>query len=348
MIFKSIKYLSITFAAVCFAASCTSEVSDPDPVSSNTAMVFDISSTTRANHTTKYNITDNSIDVYGDMRFLNGSSSEATTIMKGMELKYDSSIDAWTYSGTHYWYPNHEHSFVAIHPYQLIEALNPVFSNSNLSFTYTIPTTPTGNGNIIDKDDVDDIIVATHRRRYDSSNSTVALNFQHLFTQINISPAMKNTMPEDCYVEFKKLSFTGIKNKAEFNIRPSTLQSNNQTDDMVIEALNDGNTMMTVEFTSPKKIMNNGVYIPLFEDNDAIIMLPQTFDENSKSEIILYYSVNGEDEIKSLKLTLKEKEWQAGKSIMYKFIYQGETVTIEPPTIIDWTTNSSDAEAKSD
>lgn len=249
--------------------------------------------------------------------------------------------DGWYYDNTSYWFPKYEHSFVAICPLSVLETgNNPRYSNSRLSFTYTIPTSG-GTG------DASDIIAATHRRFYDLpedsfvivAKNRVTLKFAHILSLINFAPALNdNIMDEDEYIMFHKMELSGVKTKAEFNILPASRQSNDQTDDMVIDVTGHegGETDFTIGFAEPIKVVNGRENVS-FEDKDAIIMLPQTFAADSDAKITFYYTVNDGTTIKQIYLPLKNmQKWEPGKRYTYKFTIDRTGLHSEETTITDW------------
>ncbi|MDE6287158.1 MAG: fimbrillin family protein, partial [Muribaculaceae bacterium] len=303
-------YLLLIFVG-CLASSCNSD--SPEDVAGNgSELKFTVSDLTRAPVTT----TLHQFAVYGDMKSVENNTAPFVVFDK-TEVTYRN--NTWSYSGMQYWFPYHEYSFVAVHPISVLEnGNNPLYADSKLSFTYTLPTT---GGNNISSNDVSDILGATHRRNYGNGPTLpVSLTFSHLMSLINVAPALNdNVMSADAYIEISKLELTGLKNKATFSILPAPRLSNNQTDDRVIEVTGqEGEANLTIEFATPKKIMNHGGNVRLLDSNDAIIMLPQEFTADSQSQIILTYTISNETETKTMSSPLKQLSWESGKSYTYK------------------------------
>ncbi|MDE6379409.1 MAG: fimbrillin family protein, partial [Muribaculaceae bacterium] len=117
----------------------------------------------------------------------------------------------WDYGAKQYWLMGQEHSFVAIHPYDVLPDLDSLkYENSKVSFTYELPDS-------LDK--AKDLLVATHRRIYNMDNGNpVRFNFTHLLSTINIEPALDEVLMyededdkvnypynEDEYILFQKI-----------------------------------------------------------------------------------------------------------------------------------------------
>lgn len=328
----------ISFVAF-LLSSCASDVADDVEVSKGCEMSFAVAGITRASVTTSFN----EFTVYGDLRNAEEASSHRVVLFDKTKVEYKGS--EWTYAGTQYWFPNREHSFVAVSPSSALESAAPLYSNSRLSFTYTIPVT---NGILKKNSDVSDIIVATHRKYYelDEKNSfvvdpqtKVTLNFGHLLSLINLAPAFSdNILKEDAYMLIHKVELSGFKTKADFKITPASLQSNAQTDDMVVEvdARKDGEGTLTIEFANPVKIFNNGQNVTLFDSNDAILMLPQDFADDSEAKITLYYKFNDDPAENKDSILLNNLKWESGKSYLYKFTFGRIGVNFDSYEINPW------------
>lgn len=324
-------YLYILCCIALMASSCTADAPDIDDVR-GAELSFAVSNLSRASESPAFN----KFAVYGDMKFPVDNSTIPTVIFNKTEVEYKN--NTWSYAGTQYWFPKHEHSFVAVHPLSVLEADNtPQYSNSQLSFTYTIPTTA---GNKVSSNSITDIIAATHRRLYnvDDKNSVTTLNFGHLMSKINFAPALDgNMMTDEDYIEFYKFELTGFKTKATFNIVPASRQSNSQTDDRVVEVTRqESEGSLTIEFAQPVKITGNSKNVSLFDDNSALIMLPQSFGADSDAKIVLSYKINKESTIKEIILPLMNREWESGKSYVYKFTITRQAAHFDTTIITDW------------
>ncbi|MDE6010586.1 MAG: fimbrillin family protein, partial [Muribaculaceae bacterium] len=257
-------YSIILSFAACLVSSCTSDAPAHEDVSKGSELTFDVSGLSRASITT-------SIDefaVFGDMKFPVNDDTAPIIVFDGAEVGYVN--DRWSYNGTQYWFPNHEHSFVAIHPLAVLSsANNPTYSNSRLYFTYNLPSSDSP----LAKNDVKDIIAATHRRLYREAdgNTTVTLKFSHLLSLINVAPALNdNIMTPDEFILIHKLELTGFNTGISIYIQPAQRQTNIQTDDREIYVIRQtGSGNMAIDFTEPVKIVNGQPNLNLFAADDA-------------------------------------------------------------------------------
>lgn len=328
-------YLYLLFFVACLASSCTSDAPDDVDVRKGSEVSFGVSDLTRT-VTTDINTPGSAFAVYGDMK--EGNQADPSVLFDKTEVKYQNG--RWDYEGAQYWFPGCEHSFVAITPLSVLD--NASYSQSALSFTYTIPTT---DGNLSDKNDVPDILVATHRRLYESENENQNKNtkvvfwFGHVMSLINIAPKLDdNIMSKDEYIEFHTLELSGFKTTATFEILPAPRQSNSQTDDRMIgvtEQKGEGSGHLTIEFKAPVQV-KNGESVSLFDDKEALIMLPQTFDPGSETKIILTYTVNNDPSIKQVTIPLQNLQWESGKGYTYRFTINRQGLLFGTTTITDW------------
>lgn len=329
---KLTNLLLLIFIA-CLASSCNSDTPDNQEVSKGTEVTFAVSGQTRASGTVSFN----KFAVYGDIKHPDDDITNPVILFNKTVVEYIN--DSWSYEGTQYWLPKYEHSFVAITPLSVLEAdNNPQYLNSKLSFIYTIPTTD--NNKSSDPRNITDILAATHRRLYNDNDivTTTTFQFGHIMSRINLAPALDdNVMNNDEFIAIHKIELSGLKTKAKFNIIPASRQSNSQTDDRVINVTDQelsGN--FTIELPKPVKVANNRENISLFGDNDAIIMIPQTFAADSDAQFILSYTINNESAVHQIVLPLAGKQWETGKSYTYKFTFSRKGLHSESTTIADW------------
>lgn len=326
-------FLSLLSSAVIFVTACSSDTPDNEGVGSGSEMSFAVAELSRASVTSSFN----KFALYGDKKFPVDNNTVSTGIFNKTEVEYKDGT--WGYEGTQYWFPGHEHSFVAISPVSALETSGaPQYSNSRLSFTYIIPTT---SDNVVTKhSDVADIVASTHRRlhKQNDSNTTVTFRFGHIMSLINLSPALDdNIMAKEEYIEIIRLELLGFKTKAIFDILPAPRQTNSQTDDRVIDVYGqEKEGSMSIVFSEPVKIANDCKNVNLFESNDAIIMLPQSFSAGSDARITLYYTINGDSSVKQILLSLTGKAWESGKSYIYRFTLNRTGLISETTTISDW------------
>lgn len=346
--FSKRTYIFLLPFIACLVFSCSSDVPDNVVPEKGPELTFAVSDLTRASVTTEINSPGSKFVVYGEKKFIKGNADEESSIIfDKTEVEY---VDGnWSYDNVQYWFPKHTYSFVALSPLSIVSPENnPLYSGSEFSFTYAVPVSAE---NEIVRNGVQDFLGATHRRYYELGDGLpVSLKFGHLMSLVNIAPAMSNNaMSSEANIQFKKIVVTGLKNKVTFKIRPASILSNNQTDDRVIEVTEqEGESKMTIEFAEPVKIMNKAGNVPLFDANDALLMLPQSFDEDSEATIIMTYTMNDDPEIWELSLPLKLLKWESGKSYTYNFTFDGKRVSVGTPSISDWNTVEEKFKADSD
>ncbi|MDE5773439.1 MAG: fimbrillin family protein [Muribaculaceae bacterium] len=335
MMYPKLKYfyfLSLAVAGMTIS-SCNSETPDPDDSIIGNVVNFDVYDITRAGETPAID----RFAVFGDRKFRDSDINPNTILFDGTVVEYKAG--KWTYQGIQYWYPKHEHSFVAIHPVSILDnGLTRVYDSSKLSLTYGIPTSD--GKTIADPADVTDILIATHRRVYDEEdvNTTTTFRFDHIMSKVNLYAALDdNIMSENEYIEFRSIEFSGIKTKCTFNIEPAPRQSNTQTDDRLIEVNgHEADGKLAINFERPVRVSNNHNYVSLFSTDRAVLMLPQAFADNSDAKITLTYTINSNPEVKQGTILLRNLKWEWGKNCSYQFIITRTGIKVESTTISDW------------
>ena len=316
------------------ASSCTSEPDVPD-YAAKEKMTFDVGLETRASVITSSNRTQQSFKIFGDLNtskvYINGEYFEGLRkIFDGAKVEYKSS--AWNYGTAQYWLLGQEYSFVAIMPYAIPGASDMTYSDSKVSFAYTLPS---------NLDNAVDLLAAADRRKYvlnssGTSTSKVTFTFNHLLSQINIWAALDEDLMyedddeyrksdsdyKDEFIEFHRVDIYGPKTSATFTIAPGTTLKDNQTSESIRtqSLINNDAGSKLIKTISAKKITNNKKFVSFFSDTDALLMLPQTFDDDSEAKMVLTYTVNGNTEReRQITLPLKDITWEAGKLYTYKF-----------------------------
>lgn len=324
----------LTYLLICIAflvSSCNSDTIDDISLTKGSELSFNVSNVSNLSRSS-VTASINEFDVYGDIKSMAGESSSPIILFDKKKVEFIN--DSWCYEGTQYWIPNYEHSFVAIHPETIFETDNtPRYLNSQLSFEYSIPAS----GNVAD------ILAATHRRLYVNNGSDetfdnrIIFTFSHLLSLINIAPAFDDSsMSNEAYILFHKLELSGISTKAQFDILPASRLSGSSTYDMEVDINGQEYGNYTIEFPMPVKVENNAKNVSLFDDNDAIIMLPQTFTADSEAKITLSYTINGDDLMNQIDLPLNNLKWESCKSYIYRFIIEKYGVKFESCEINPW------------
>ncbi|MDE6301695.1 MAG: fimbrillin family protein [Muribaculaceae bacterium] len=318
---------------LCFTSCGSASVYEPE-ADEGVEMSFDVVSESRAMTT----IIDE-FSVYGDMKFPTDVVDPIVIFNKTSVVNRDG---VWCYDGTQYWFPKHEHSFVAVSPSSALdEEATSQYSGSKLSFAYTMPTYSDKEMNgTQDKSDIVDIVAATHRRLYRDGDKAgaISLRFGHLLSMINFAPKLDDqSLKDNDYIQFQKLEISGLKKKAQIEVTPAPLLGNPQTDDFMIEFTgHEGNDKLTIVFNDPK-IVYNGKRINLFADNDAIIMLPQLFDVSSEATVRFTYSFKDDPETQlEGTISLSGQEWKSANVYTYNFTMDKIGLNLEKAIINEW------------
>lgn len=330
--------LPIMMLTVACATSCKSEP-EPESVSGEQLEIEVSQPASRVGLTTDKNITKLPFSLFGDVYRTGEYFQGLKVIFNGDKVKYENS--KWTYGKPIYWLMGQEHSFVALHPStDILSGISESgisdldYSGSTLSFTYTIPTNADG---IIDYYLASDMLVATHRRKYNfDAAGAVKFEFQHLMSRINISPALdevlmyedeteKDIHPDnkDEYILFHKIEIYGLKTTASFSFTPASLPPDGfQTYDIIktyeLDEASVADAVLT--FATPKKVTNNKKNTNICDDDDAMFVLPQGINQDTK--VVLYYTVNDDNPWRTITFSFSDlpiEKWEAGKSYTYMF-----------------------------
>lgn len=329
--------LSMIIGVAC-ATSCTSG-RDSLYFVTGEELTFEVDAVTRASVTTTSNFTQNPFRIFGDL-------NTGDKLFDGDKVTYDKKSTKWVYGTPQYWHMGREHSFVAIHPYEIPGMSNLTYSNPTVSFTYTMPE---------QGEDLRDMVVATHRRKYNfDCNGPIRFEFEHILAKINVAPALKEDLMYDAddeskkdmefdydlikneFIQIRKVELSGFKTKADISVSPKSLTApNNQTNDSDIAIEVDDNSAdarITIEISGEKSphILNNGENVSVLGKNVAIVMIPQTFGDNA--QIKLEYTVNIDntdlEELRYVIVPLKSHKLETGKSYTLKFtiekVYAGQ------------------------
>lgn len=325
--FSRLRQFLFAAIALCLMVSCAAD--DPDaPLTDGVAMEFSVGADARSSRAGTPFITQ--FAVFCDMRL---SYVETPLInMCNTPVTYNQTSGLWEYDVKQYWYPKYEHSFIGFHPMPVLTAADTgtKYSNSQLSFTYTLPS---------DYKQTADIIVATHRRKYESGASEpVMMRFGHLLTLIDVAPALyDNTLSSEDYINLLKFELTGFKAKANFAVTPATLQTTDRTDDRQLTINgHEGESQLVIEFAEPKRILNDGNNVSILSDY-PVMMLPQTFEVDSDAKIVLSYTYSYDSNtVKQLTILLSNQKWEPGKSFTYRFTIDKNGPHFEEANITDW------------
>ncbi len=271
---------------LCLMASCDKQ--DPEIQHAACAMEFDVTCLSRATPTTSQNITDAPFVVYGDMTFI--ENGNRTVIFNGSPVTFTPSTNKWTYTGTQYWFPQHDHSFVAFYPIDAT-CISPLqYSDSKLKFTYTQPS---------DYKETTDMLIATHRRKYiDGNADAIKFSFGHILSNISINATYSAAAVGDPYIMLTGITLKNIPTKATYGITPEALTGNsNMTSYCEFDAgsfygwtITDRDDLK-IEFPEnsqdARKISANEAPYSLFPTDDTLLLLP---NPEAPTEMVVSYT----------------------------------------------------------
>lgn len=299
--------INILFLIGCLlcVASCSSDSPGEQETGKDVELQFDVVGESRADALADISFNGSQFAVYGDMKFMD---NVPITVFDHTAVTYNDG--KWKYKDTQYWFPKHEHSFVAIYPAEASGISNADYLNSRLSFTYTLPD---------DYKSASDLMFATHRRMYDESSSlstSVQLTFAHMMSRIDFK--VKNDKAAD-FVRVTKIKLKGIDRTGNFTILPAPLSSgSNQTNDYTSSW---GNIKNRGTLTANIKVdINEDKEEALFPDNNALFMVPQPDNKGVIFEITYELWDDGKQFAEyTFDAAAPIGGWVAGKYYTYSF-----------------------------
>lgn len=226
--------------------------------------------------------------------------TESVEIFDGTEVTQVSAGN-WTYSPERYWFDGWSYDFVALYP-----ALSGV--------TYDIPAKSVAIADFPTTQGTDLLIAKRTGINYDPVNPTVALQFNHMMSQISIQGANADDGLE---IEVTNIRFVG---KAQASYDGTEWTQNGST--------------ATLAQSSTSTELLQGTYKTLLEN---ILVVPNAIDSDMR--IILTYTVNGAMKpnrtipLSAASLTSLEP----GKKYIYKFTLDpAGNIIFERPTVDTW------------
>lgn len=313
--YPRLRHIILFVTAGWLLSSCVSDAPGGEDIVQGREVQFAVSSETRTSVTTSSNIQNAPFVVYGDMKF--PENTPPIVVFNDTEVRYKD--NRWTYGATQYWFPKHEHSFVALHP---AGAVTSSYSNSTLSLTYTLPD---------NFRDTHDLMVATHRRKVPEDNPSysaapVRFGFFHLLSRVNFQ--VKNDGAAD-RVRVTEIKLEGVDKTGTFTITPAPLSSGSeQTDDYVSfwDGISDnGSITANIRVDIPEDEER-----PLFPDDNALFVIPQPQNKGVIMRITYTLIDAGADD-EELTLTAETPigGWEYGKVYTYSLFIEEITKEIE-------------------
>lgn len=334
-------------AGVTCMTSCTNEYVPSGP-GENARMIFEAGGLSRTPVTYDSTLIDNSFRLFGGAQRRGEFFKGFRELFNDTEVKYDETGNMWDYGTPQYWEMGQEHSFVALHPYDIPGMSHLEYKeNHEVTFTYTMPEK---------SDDERDILFATHRRMYNMDESDpVRFNFKHLLTKINVAPALSEDLMygaddetkkdyefdydliKNEFIEIRRVELIGFRTVAHVSVKPAELGEDKRTDESVVTVKinEEDGELIAFDFPSEAKpylprVYNNGKNVSVLDKDDPIVVIPQTIDEGAA--LCIKYTVNRDsidDQIRSLTFPLQgPQKLEFGKFYTLKFtiekVYAGQ------------------------
>ena len=341
----NLKYMALCCACALAGLTSSCSADDSEPLCAGSEeLVFVTAEPSRAAVSTTANLTAKPFAVYGDVSPA-ADESHITQLMNGRQATYTSG--KWTYGNTIYWFPNHIHSFVALHPIEAINSKRTVadvkYSDGQLSFNYTHPA---------DYKNASDLLIATHRRRYDQEPGKnvepVSFKFEHILSVLDIQIKYYEELAYsngNNRIEITEIVLDGINVSGSYNVCPDNLTANNARGGTDAHAVSGWSNLTSGsrKFQGTAVGHINGVYEAtynkfnaVFGNNDAIMVLPKAPGDVTLSMTFKLW-VNGTYAADhTLSTVLENVEWKAGQKITYRLQVSVGEILQGGCTIEDW------------
>ena len=357
----NIKYMVCCACALAgLMVSCSSEDSEPTYPASE-ELVFVTAQQTRTAVSTTANLTAKPFALYGDLRLANGEG-ELSVLMNGREARYTSG--KWNYGSTLYWFPNHIHSFIALHPSEAVTTTRTVtgieYNDGQMSLTYTHPD---------NYRNASDLLVATHRRQYiqelGKTAKPISFTFEHILAVLDIRIKYYEELAYSNWnnrIEVTEIVLDGINVSGSYSVRPDDLNTSNANSGTDGHNVNGWRNLKSGSRSFRGDTYNewntghiNGrydtqfdVFKPVFKNNDALTVLPKDAGDVKLTMTFRLY-VNGTYAADhTLSTVLENAEWKAGQKITYNLQVSVGEILQGGCTYEDWNQISGLTETISD
>ena len=156
-----------------------------------------------------------------------------------------------------------------------------------------------------------DLIVATNaaKRSTTDANTPVDLQFSHALTAVSFAMSSDLADVIGKGAQLISVSLQGIPNEGDCQL---IAQDGKHTSSSAIWKL--GSATGTYTFDLSTKNITVGSNLPLTDDNQTLMMIPQTLPDGAKLEFT--FKLNGQSQV--LTVNLDGQKWEAGKSVIYK------------------------------
>lgn len=159
-----------------------------------------------------------------------------------------------------------------------------------------------------------DLIVATNAalRSKTDANTPVALQFSHALTAVSFAMSSDLADVIGSGAQLTSVSLQGIPNEGDCQL---IAQDDKHTSSSAIWKL-DSDKKGTYTFDLSAKNVSVGSNLALTDDNQTLMMIPQTLPDGAKLEFT--FKQNNQPKPQVLTVDLKGQKWDAGQSVIYK------------------------------
>lgn len=273
----SIKATMGLAAILLLTAACTDELNDR-PADTGRAIAFTPAAETRAAVEGSALPSGSSFSVwgwYGTGNEINKNVFDGNTVRE--------SGGTWGYTGgTQYWIPGMTYNFYGVYPAS--------YGSCNNSGVITVDN--------FDCSNAVDLMTATATGLLGDAAPTVAMEFQHLLSKVNIVATVEGG---SCIVT--SVTFSGMATKGNYK---STVGWTGTT---------------TGYFTSNKEKILNTIGVDLLDD---LLLIPQTVTDQFK--IMVSYTLDGVQMSQEIALPNSISQWDAGQSYKYTLTFKGNNI----------------------
>ena len=212
-------------------------------------------------------------------------------------------------ASNHTWPINSKVSFHAYAPHSsksnsMLKS-SPDFTNVQTNIHYTASS---ADADIVNQPD---LIVATNaaKRSETDANTPVDLQFSHALTAVSFAMSSDLADVIGKGAQLISISLQGIPNEGDCQL---IAQDGKHTSSSAIWKL--GSATGTYTFDLSTKNITVGSNLALTDDNQTLMMIPQTLPDGAKLEFT--FKLNGQTQV--LTVNLNGQKWDAGKSVIYK------------------------------
>lgn len=168
----------------------------------------------------------------------------------------------------------------------------------------------------VDIENQPDLIVATNaaQRSKTAANTPVALQFSHALTAVSFAMSSDLADVIGSGAQLKSVSLQNIPNEGDCQLIAQDDKHSSPSTIWKLDYDNDKNKKGTYTFDLSTKNITVGSDLALTDDNQTLMMIPQTLPDGAKLEFT--FMQNGQRQV--LTVNLNGEVWEAGKSVIYK------------------------------